>query len=317
MFRRFLPLIACAFAALSLAACASGSVGGMFSSSGGGKPMPPVTFAPIIGAPGNVSSELSGQLAEEAKKNEIPVITEKGQPSEYTVRGYLAASKDKNSNKLAYIWDVTDKSGKRVHRILGEETAPAKQGGDAWASFDQAALQKIAAKTAGDLAQWLPKQQPSSAAQPAVASRQEEERAPTGSTTPAPAPAQKETRTASKPPGEVMAFVPQVRGAPGDGKNSLTAAIKKQLSSKGMKLASKSGDNVYTVRGDVDLGRPSGEQQDIKIDWQVLDPSGQRVGTVSQANKVPQGSLDGKWGPIADAAAGAAADGIVKLIPKQ
>lgn len=310
MFRRILPLVLMAFAAFTLSACSSGSMGGMFSSSGnGGKSMAPISFAPIIGAPGKVASDLTGQLIAESKKNRIPVVTEKGQPAEYTVRGYLAASQDKNANKLAYIWDVTDKSGKRVHRILGEETAPAAQGRDAWSSFDQAALQKIATKTAGELAEWLPKQGPASTPQPAVASQQQTAPAQTGSTTPRPAPRQ--------PSGPVMAYVPEVSGAPGDGKKSLTLAIKKQLNSKGIKLASASGANVYTVRGDVDLSRPSGGQQDIKIDWQVLNPSGQRLGTVSQANKVPQGSLDRQWGPIADAAAGAAADGIVKLIPKQ
>ena len=50
--------------------------------------------------------------------------------------------------------------------------------------------------------------------------------------------------------------------------------------------------------------------------WQVLDPSGKRLGTVSQQNTIPKGSLNGPWGAIADAAAGAAADGIIKLLPK-
>ena len=58
-------------------------------------------------------------------------------------------------------------------------------------------------------------------------------------------------------------------------------------------------------------------KQNVRIDWVVLDPSGQRVGTVSQNNNVPKGSLDGPWGAIADTAAGAAADGIVKLFAKQ
>ena len=40
------------------------------------------------------------------------------------------------------------------------------------------------------------------------------------------------------------------------------------------------------------------------------------VGTVSQQNTIPKGSLNGPWGAIADAAARAAADGIIKLLPK-
>jgi hypothetical protein len=56
-------------------------------------------------------------------------------------------------------------------------------------------------------------------------------------------------------------------------------------------------------------------KQSVRIDWQCSIRA-VRVGTVSQQNTIPKGSLNGPWGAIADAAAGAAADGIVKLLPK-
>lgn len=312
-FLRFLPLVLAFFAVWTLAGCSSGSLSNVFNSNSAGKgPLAPISFAPIIGAPSNVSSQLSGQLVSQAQQKKIPVVTEKGKSVDYTVRGYLAASQDQKSNKLAYIWDVTDKSGKRVHRIIGEEVTPTKAGRDAWSTFDKAALQKIATKTANDLAAWLPKQASGQAAQPAVATK----KPVTGQSAKKP-PADRSTRTASIKKGEVMAQIPNVSGAPGDGRKSLTKALKKQLFSKGIKLSSSSGNNVYTVRGKVKVSSASGGQQSVKIEWQVSDPNGKRLGTVSQANKVPKGTLDGKWGPIADAAASAAADGIVKLIPKR
>lgn len=354
MFQRSIPLIAILVCLLSLAGCA-GTLGGAFTGTkeASKTSTSPISFAPIIGAPANVSKSLSGQLVSAAQKQKIPVITQKGKSADYTVRGYLAASQDKKSNKLAYIWDVTDKSGKRVHRIIGEESTPAKAGRDAWSTFDQPALQKIASKTATDLAKWLPQKTAPASAQPVVAAQppatyddaQSEPTARTASrrttratppptfddaqsadepisrpvarpTTPA-EPTEPEKKTASVKTGDVKAYVPSVSGAPGDGRKSLTSAIKKQLTSKGVKLASSSSNSTYTVRGKVNLGKASGGQQDIKIEWQVLDPGGKRLGTVSQANKIPKGSLDKKWGPIADAAANAAADGIVKLIPKR
>ena len=128
------------------------------------------------------------------------------------------------------------------------------------------------------------------------------------------------TATAAEPPGAakgpVTTIVSPVSGAPGDGTKSLTAAIKKRLYAKGVKLASVQSGNTYTVKGIVSVTDGSGGKQSIRIDWQVIDPSGKRVGTVSQQNNIPKGSLDGPWGAIADAAAGAAADGIVKLLPK-
>lgn len=70
------------------------------------------------------------------------------------------------------------------------------------------------------------------------------------------------------------------------------------------------------MRGKVSLTNASGNRQRIRIDWQVVDPNGRRLGTVSQQNTIPKGSLNGPWGAIADAAAAAAADGIIKLLPK-
>ncbi|MGA8690564.1 MAG: hypothetical protein WB662_11825, partial [Methyloceanibacter sp.] len=83
-----------------------------------------------------------------------------------------------------------------------------------------------------------------------------------------------------------------------------------------VKLASASARNVYTVKGSVSLTDASGGKQSIRIDWQVLDPNGKKLGTVSQQNTIPKGSLNGPWGAIADAAAGAAAAGIIKLLPR-
>jgi hypothetical protein len=63
------------------------------------------------------------------------------------------------------------------------------------------------------------------------------------------------------------------------------------------------------------MGQGKDGKQPIQIDWTVVDPKGKKLGTVSQKNDVPQGSLDGPWGKTADAAAAAAAQGIVKLLP--
>ena len=114
----------------------------------------------------------------------------------------------------------------------------------------------------------------------------------------------------------IMAMVIPVTGAPGDGKISLTKAIKKQLYAKGIRLTSKRTDSVYQVRGVVQVGNAKKGKQAIRIDWKVYDPRGKRLGTVTQKNEIPKDSLSGSWGPIADAAAGAAANGISKLLPK-
>ena len=65
------------------------------------------------------------------------------------------------------------------------------------------------------------------------------------------------------------------------------------------------------------MGPADNGEQPIKIDWVVRDPKGVSLGTVSQENKIPAGSLNGNWGSTASAAATAATQGILKLLPKQ
>lgn len=306
-------VMAAAFVA-TLGGCASVSVGSLLSKKETATKTTalPIAVAPIIGAPATVSKALSRELASAAARRSIPVVSGQNAAAAYTLRGYLATSPEAGGQKLAYIWDVTDASGKRVHRILGQEPIKAASPQSPWAGVDAKVLQKIATKTTADLAAWMPggttgsvpKAVAAAPARPSAA----EKKAPIRTAARANAPV--------GDPGDFFARVPNVTGAPGDGKKALTLAIKKQLFKRGLKLTSNRGTNVYTVRGSVKMGSLQNDTQSISIDWQVLDPKGKSLGTVSQKNTIPKGSLDKTWGNTADAAAAAASDGIVKLLPK-
>ena len=110
--------------------------------------------------------------------------------------------------------------------------------------------------------------------------------------------------------------MPNVTGAPGDGSSALRNALQKELARGGIALADTPSPATYTVEGKVVMGAGKDGKQPITIDWTVSDPEGKKLGTVSQKNEVPQGSLDGTWGKTADAAAAAAAQGILKLMPQ-
>jgi hypothetical protein len=96
---------------------------------------------------------------------------------------------------------------------------------------------------------------------------------------------------------------------------ALSGAIQRELTKNGVSLANAADARTYKVEGKVAMGQGKDGKQPIQIDWNVIDPSGKKLGTVSQKNEVPQGSLDGAWGRTADAAAQAAAQGILKLLP--
>ena len=314
--------------AVGLAGCAGGALTSAFSGAGGGSAtskLDPISFAQIIGPPAAVSTQLTSQLVSAAQQQSIPVVTEKGKSATYTVRGYLAQSNDRKSEKITYIWDVTNKSGKRVHRILGEESVPAKPGAKPWTSINQSAMQKIASKTASDLAIWLPKQKAGAGAvaRTTPASTKPAPSAPTRTarTQPKskPAPPRAPARTTPVKParsGPIVALIPPVSGAPGDGRSALTTAMRKRLRVKGVQIANSGGRDVYKINGKVTMANKNTKTQNVKIEWQLLSPKGKDLGSITQQTDVPKGSLDRSWGPAATSAGNAAANEILKLIAK-
>ncbi len=98
---------------------------------------------------------------------------------------------------------------------------------------------------------------------------------------------------------------------------SRSEAIRQELQGRGVGLVDVASANTYRVEGIVKLGEAKDGKQPILIEWQVKDPKGKKLGTVSQRNENPGGSLDGEWGATAQQAAGAAVQGIVKLLPQK
>ncbi len=332
--RTFRNIVLCAIAGAGLAACSS-SFSGLSSSKAPLAPdtslshsirpsparAPEVAFtrpnkpvaiklAAIVGPPASVSRKLTSKIASELKKRNINVI--KGKAG-YNMRGYVVSSSEDKGAKLAYIWDLNNKAGRKQTRISGEKNISGSTSDNPWKGVNDRVIAGIASDTADQLAGWLVKKNGGVVKTATAGSRQKLRptriRARTAPTT---------TASTGKATSKriIMAMVMPVTGAPGDGKTSLTRAIKKRLYANGIRLTSKRTDSVYQVRGIVKVGASQKGKQPIRIDWRVYDPRGKRLGTVTQKNEIPQGSLSGSWGPIADAAAGAAANGITKLLPK-
>jgi hypothetical protein len=298
-------------------------------------PQPPlakVMIAPIIGAPDGVAKQIQQEFTSAIERQRIGVASGKDERVDYTLRGYIVAAKDKQGTKVSYIWDVTDPTGKRVNRVTGEEMASASGGKDPWAAITPTIAQSIAAKAANSFTSWLTSRGQaavaSAAAHPAGVGAQAEAstaeaRAPGAKSTvasaagsPAPASAVGTTSSISSD-GPLTAVVPNVSGAPGDGSTSLASALQRELTSKGISLANKPSTAAYRVEGTVTMGAAKEGKQPIQIEWLVRDPQGKKLGTVSQRNEIPEGSLDGAWGKTAEQAAGAAAQGILKLLPQK
>jgi hypothetical protein len=122
----------------------------------------------------------------------------------------------------------------------------------------------------------------------------------------------------AKPKGKQIraVAVPKVRGAPGKGNSELTIAMRNVLKKAGWPVRSTPSDDTLTIRGVVKVGKGSKGQQDVVLAWKLVDPNGNVLGTIKQANKVPEGSINSGFGPNAKYAAQAAASGIFDLIEK-
>lgn len=327
--KRFGAALCIVLAGIGLAGCETGGniLGGGIGSTETIAQQPPqappkpqmvasIALAPIIGAPDQIGQQLRSQIIESASRNKIAILADRETSADFGMRGYLVAARDRGGIKVSYIWDVTDTSGKRVNRITGEESVPGAAGKDPWSAVSPAVTQAIADKVASSLGAWAPNQPRST---------------PVAATSPPPAPPAgagagtlpqaasasapvTNTTTAALPPAG--GGVPTVTGAPGDGNTALASALNRELVRQGMPLDRQTGQ-AYRVEGQVTLGAVKDGRQTIQIDWRVKDGKGNAVGTVTQKNAIPPGSLDGSWGQTADAAAAAAAQGILKLLPQQ
>ena len=187
-----------------------------------------IAIAPVIGAPESIAQQLQTQLASSLQQRQVPVAASAAEAAAYTLRGYVVSARENSGTKVSYIWDVTDGAGQRVHRISGEEMAPASGGRDPWASVNNGVVRSIADRTAGSLLTWMPSQTKPNAqtsAGPAVAAATQQTGSPisTSAVTPSAAPQQSTGSIATR--GKVSAIVPGVVGAPGDGGVSVDQCI--------------------------------------------------------------------------------------------
>jgi hypothetical protein len=289
--------------------------------SGPESPVAKVAINAVVGPPDALGRQLHQEFTSQLERQRVGVTSAKDGSAEFNLRPYILVTKEKHGTKVSYVLDVTEGSGKRVNRFAGEEIVAASGSQDTWGSITPAVAEAIATKATRAFVDWLPSARTSgvpvadapvgvgaskaSAVRPAAVKK--------GPMVASAASSSQTTGSITK--DGLSAVVPTVTGAPGDGSSSLTAAIQRELQAKGIALADRPTPASYRVEGAVLLGSAREGKQAIQIEWVVRDPRGKKLGTVSQKNDIPEGSLDGSWGGVAEQAAGAAVKGILKLLP--
>lgn len=103
-----------------------------------------------------------------------------------------------------------------------------------------------------------------------------------------------------------------VDGAPGDGRESLRLALIQVMFERG--VARDDSNPEVTLRAAMTSTAAPGDHQKVQIVWHAIARNGSDLGTVKLDNTIPNGALDGPWGPTAYAIANAAVGDLVALL---
>lgn len=113
-----------------------------------------VSFLPVTGAPQRAVTSLTAALKSSAQKNSIQLIPSNLGTTKYKIKGYFSALNDGSGTLVVYVWDVLNTSGKRIHRISGQQRT-GKNDTDPWAAISEAELGRVADDTMARLSSYL------------------------------------------------------------------------------------------------------------------------------------------------------------------
>jgi len=240
-----------------------------------------IAVSPVAGIAPDARSQLSAAMADALQQQNILASTEDAGRASLSLLGTAHAAEGGRS--IAIDWRLVDRNG----RTAGQTSSAAPVALATLNRGDPSAVKAVADAAAPAVAKLLQDDNPSA------------------------------VEAGGKEPSLRRIVVWPVAGAPGDGKNALKLAMAAALELAQIKVLPGEGDgNALAVVGNVALDPPRDGRQKVRITWALLQPDGQQLGVVSQENAIPQGSLDGPWGEVANAVARAAAPGILALIEK-
>lgn len=110
-------------------------------------------FAPTVGVAGQANQALASRLNSRAGEVGIALAGSRTD-AELMMTGYFSAFSEAGTTTVIYVWDVVDPQGARLHRIQGQQRAPA-EGAEGWASVTDATMQAVADETMTQLVTWL------------------------------------------------------------------------------------------------------------------------------------------------------------------
>jgi hypothetical protein len=111
-----------------------------------------VAFSSLEGAPQEVLARFEPLFARTAQTRDIATVAEPD--AAYRLRAYLTAyAGPEGATRVAYVFDVFDRGGRRAHRLTDE--VAVRSVGEPWSALDDKALAELVARSADELAAFL------------------------------------------------------------------------------------------------------------------------------------------------------------------
>jgi hypothetical protein len=110
-----------------------------------------LAFTSLEGPPDAVGARFLQHFKRAAEVRDIALAP--ADAAVYRLRGYLTAVAAQGATRLAYVWDLYDRQGRRVRRLTDEAGMQASS--DPWAAVDDRSLGLFADRGAEDLAAFL------------------------------------------------------------------------------------------------------------------------------------------------------------------
>ncbi|HEY8611925.1 MAG TPA: hypothetical protein VIL69_11610 [Roseomonas sp.] len=237
-------------------------------------PRPNAALLPDVAA-----TDFAVAVAEALEAAEVPAVA--GPPTPLDWRLDISAEQDGRGVTPAYA--VVDADGKVLGQARGAAVPVAE-----WSQSEAAMLRRVAARDASVVVGLLSRGE--------AARRAAEPVAFNGS---------------GGPPR--VRFV-GVKGAPGDGNQSLAVRMRDFLATKGFVVQDGSDGAAFAVSGEVTMAPAPDRKQRVEIQWRVSRRDGHDLGLAAQINEVPAGSLNGLWGDVAYVVADEAAVAVRDII---
>lgn len=116
--------------------------------------------------------------------------------------------------------------------------------------------------------------------------------------------------------GRLAIHIRPVKGAPGDGAQSLAATLTQLMNQRGVATPAMVPPNGLQLQIEIAMADQGMTNQYIEITWDLQTPDGRSLGKSIQRNVIRRGELDGSWGGRAYAIAEGGLAGLQEIIQK-